>query len=103
MKHLIKGREKMNIKSVKVESMVSKKSGKAVANQFKIFTSQGVYFQSYNTIIAYKDKTGQIYLDSENWNYSKTTSKYRNMFTRLSTDETKKAIEQGKIKLVELN
>ena len=93
----------MNNKLIgKVENMTSS-NGNKVANQFLLKTENSTMFQSYDTLIAVKDNNGQLYLDSENWNYSKTTSKYRNQFTRLTTDETKKAIKDGKIKLVELN
>ena len=93
----------MNNKLIgKVESMTSS-NGNKVANQFIITNESTRIFQSYDTIIAVKYNDGVLYLDSEKWNYSKTTSKYRNQFTRLTTDETKKAIKDGKIKLVNLN
>ena len=72
-------------------------------NQFLIHTNEGAYFQSYNTIIAFIDNAGKITLDEDKWNYSVTTSKYRNKFTGLTTQETKKKIESGEIQLVDLN
>jgi hypothetical protein len=60
------------------------------------------YFQSYESMIAMR-KNGIIALDKTYWNYSVTTSKYRNMFTGLNTPDTKKAIKDGSIKLVDLN
>jgi len=74
-----------------------------VKNQFLINTDEGVYFQSYNTIIAFIDNKGKITLDKNKWDYSVTTSKYRNKFTGLTTQETKKMIESGEIQLVGLN
>ena len=74
-----------------------------VKNQFLIHTESGVYFQSYNTIIAFKFSDGAIMLDRDKWDYSVTTSKYRNKFTGLTTKETKKKIESGEIQLVDLN
>lgn len=86
----------------KVQNMVSS-NGNKVANQFIIRTEEGVFFQSYNTIVAKKDKRGQMYLDAEKWNYSRTTAKYRNVFTGLDTKETENHIKDGRILLVDLN
>ena len=74
-----------------------------VKTQFLIHADEGVYFQSYNTIIAFIDNKGKITLDEDKWDYSVTTSKYRNKFTGLTTQETKKKIESGEIWLVDLN
>lgn len=74
-----------------------------VKNQFLINTDEGEYFQSYNTIIAFIDNEGKITLDKDAWDYSVTTSKYRNKFTGLTTQETKKKIEVGEIQLRDLN
>ena len=72
-------------------------------NQFIIHVESGTYFQSYNTIIAFIDNEGKITLDEDNWDYSMTTSKYRNKFTGLTTQETKKKIKAGLIQLRDLN
>ena len=61
-----------------------------------------VFLQSYDSIIATYENNVLI-LDSYYWNYSITTSKYRNQFTGLSTKETKKQIKSGKIILRNLN
>lgn len=74
-----------------------------VKNQSLIHAESGTYFQSYNTIIAFIDINGKITLDEDKWDYSVTTSKYRNKFTGLTTQETKKKIESGEIQLVDLN
>lgn len=74
-----------------------------VKNQFLITTDEGVYFQSYYTIVAFIDNEGNITLDEDKWDYSVTTSKYRNKFTGLTTQETKKKIESGEIQLRDLN
>ena len=75
-----------------------------VKNQFLIKDNEGnTFFQSYNTIIAKKDKHGFIFLDADKWDYSKTTSRYRNLFIGLNTADTKKAIKEGKITLINLN
>ena len=74
-----------------------------VKNQFLIHAESGVYFQSYNTIIAFIDNEGKITLDEDKWDYSVTTSKYRNKFTRMTTQETKSKIKYGLIQLADLN
>lgn len=78
-------------------------NGNKVNNQYIISTTEGTYFQSYNTIIAFRNLKGEITLDLYKWNYSKTTSKYRNYFTGLSTKETIDLIKSGEIKLERLN
>ena len=87
---------------MKVSNMISN-SGNKIANQFEILTDTARFFQSYNSIIAKVDYDNNITLDSHYWNYSKTTSKYRNMFLNMSTDDIKKDIKLGKIRLDNLN
>jgi len=102
---------------MRVENMLSKKSGRGVANQFRIYTDNGVYFQSYGSIIAFIPKHNgynvinaldgkidtRIQLDENTWNYSRTTSKYRNQFLNETTEETKKKIKSGEYLLANLN
>lgn len=87
---------------MKVENITGK-NGIAVKNQFIITDNNGKTFQSYNTIIAKKDIKGALILDINHWNYSITTSKYRNIFTGLTTKETEKQIKTGLIRLENLN
>ena len=91
---------------MQVENMMSPK-GNRVLNQFIIKDKGKEYFQSYSSLIAIKDytKTGKvrITLDNYYWNYSRTTSKYRNMFLNETTQETKKKIKEGIYKLANLN
>ena len=90
---------------MKVQNMKSNK-GNLVPNQFTFKDSNSyVYFQSYDSIIARVDLTKHdlIRLDSKYWNYSKTTSKYRNKFLDMTTPEIKKAIKNGTIILTDLN
>ena len=87
----------------KVYQMTSKTSYNPVANQFIIETPKGDYFQSYRSIIAFKSNDGKLKLDSYYWDYSRTTSKYRNQFTGLDTKQTKKAIKNKEIILTNLN
>lgn len=78
-------------------------SGNKVKNQFIIYTDDGCYFQSYKTVIAFRGDDGAIKLDRDSWDYSTTTSKYRNMFLDMNKAETLKAIKAGEIQLEDLN
>lgn len=91
------------ISKISVQNMNSPKSGHPVANQFIIQTEEGKYFQSYWTIIAFIDLTGHVTLDSEDWNYSRTTGKYRNIFLGENTAETRKKINNGTYSTAPLN
>ena len=84
-----------------VENMTSN-SGYSVANQFIIRDGDKEIFKSYNSIIAIKEN-GTVTLDSYFWNYSLTTSKYRNIFLGESTKETQAKIKSGEYKLANLN
>lgn len=91
------------IKKITVENMTSS-SGNDIPNQFVIRTPDGVYFQSYSTIIAFEDrKSGKTFLDKDRWDYSTTTGKYRNLFLREKRKETERKIESGRYKLTNLN
>lgn len=88
---------------IKVQNMVTP-SGEKAANQFIIIDEKGnKIFQSYDSKIALITSDGCIYLDPIYWNYSTTTSKYRNIFLSKSTDDIKKDIKSGKILFKELN
>ena len=94
-----------------VQNMTSS-NGNKVANQF-IVTDENTneYFQSYNSMIVKKDYQSEnpqaefvkIYLDKKYWNFSNTTSKYRNKFLNETTKETIAKIKSGEYKLVDLN
>ena len=76
----------------------------AIANQFVINDGGLEYFQSYKTIIAKRYvETGTIKLDENYWDYSVTTSRYRNQFLGMDTKEIKAAIKSGMIELENLN
>ena len=87
---------------IKVVNMESSRGNK-VPNQFKIWTSEGWYFQSYETVIAFRDNSGQITLDKSSWDYSVTTGKYRNLFLNENKAETLRKIKDGTYKLADLN
>jgi len=98
---------------MKVENIESNKGNK-IANQFVITDDDGnKFFQSYNSVIAKiglsktwlkdQDFNAKIYLDQKYWNYSNTTSKYRNIFLNETITETKKKIKSGEYILTDLN
>ena len=96
------------IEKYKVRNMSSYKgSGDVVANQFLITieTDKGTkrIFQSYETVIAVMDEDGKVTLDKNKWEYSATTSRYRNQFLCENTAETRKKIKQGIYVLENLN
>lgn len=88
---------------VKVYNMKSR-NGNDVPNQFEMYTDDGVYFQSYRSIIAFKPCGGKIQLDETYWDYSRTTSKYLNLFLRVSgKKEIEQKIKSGEYELTNLN
>ena len=87
---------------MKVQNMKSSK-GNTIANQFEIYTETGVYFQSYNSVIAFKPFNGPVQLDHGTWDYSRTTGKYRNLFLGETKKETQAKIGNGTYILTDLN
>jgi len=86
---------------MKVENMTSN-NGNKIANQFIIYQDDQVFFQSYDSMIAMV-QDHYIELDANYWNYSKTTSKYRNKFLNMTTKEIENAIKDNTILLINLN
>lgn len=56
-------------------------NGNPAANQFVISNSGGVYFQSYNSVVAKIANHGNIALSTD-WEYSNTTRKHLYTFLR---------------------
>jgi hypothetical protein len=88
--------------NVKVENMTSN-NGNNIPNQFIIRTGEGIYFQSYKSIIAFEPREGKTQLDEYYWNYSVTTGKYRNIFLGEDRKETERKIKDGIYTLTNLN
>ena len=87
----------------KVENFTSN-SGNAIANQFILTTDKGRFFQSYDSIIAFiPNDNSRIQLDINYWNYSKTTSKYRNIFLNEDKKTTERKIKKAVYILKDLN
>ena len=84
--------------SVSVEQMINDR-GNGAMNQFVIHDGNALIFQSYSSLIAVVDyDTNEIIL-GEDWDYSVTTGKHRNIFFRdyanISDLATKKGIEKA--------
>lgn len=92
-------------------SNMTNQSGNAVANQFILVGEKDgctvEEFQSYNSTIVRitTDSSSKetTYLDRDKWDYSTTTSKYRNMFLGETTKEVKVKINSGEYILADLN
>ena len=87
---------------------MTSRGGNDLANQQIMFDVTGETFVSYGSKIAYKSKPNKmgkcvIVLDEYYWNYSRTTSKYRNEFLGFGVDECRRRIKSGEIKLMNLN
>tara|TARA_R100001463_G_scaffold65100_2_gene118266 strand:+ start:40 stop:306 length:267 start_codon:yes stop_codon:yes gene_type:complete len=80
------------------------RTGAPVSNQFIITDGEFEFFQSYETVIAKRHiSAGVVTLDADRWDYSVTTSKYRNKFLGMDTAQIKRDIEAGRIALADLN
>tara|TARA_R110002020_G_scaffold53200_1_gene149108 strand:- start:4491 stop:4784 length:294 start_codon:yes stop_codon:yes gene_type:complete len=95
---------------MKVENMKNNNNN-IVKNQFIITAGNKKYFQSYNRIIVmieydiyYSDEVLEdIYIDPDYYDYSKTTTRYRNIFLGVSNDTFKKNLKENKYTFKSLN
>lgn len=102
---------------MQIQNMTST-SGNQISNQFIIsdvsITYQsrtgetirppsGKMFQSYDSNIAFIGHEGSVFLDEKFWDYSNTTSKYRNLFLKETKKETQAKIDSGVYVLTNLN
>ena len=94
--------ENINSRNIKVLNMMSSQGNK-IPNQFVIATPEGNYFQSYNSVIAFINNEGRVFLDKNKWDYSTTTGKYRNIFLGEKKDLTEKRINNNNYVLIDLN
>lgn len=91
------------VNKIKVQNMRGN-NGREVPNQFIVDAIDGQYFQSYDSLIAFRPYgSGKIVLDNNTWDYSTTTGKYRNIFLGEKKPETEKKIKSGEYKLMDLN
>lgn len=68
-------------------------------NHFTIHTNEGVFLQSYDSIVVFAPLEGKIQL-GKNWKYSSTTGKHRNIFLNETIKETREKLKFG---IYELN
>jgi len=102
---------------IKTNNIKSPRSGNSVPNQFEIIHTHDnfktIFFQSYNSVIAklHLNKRGDwsLTLDSNDWDYSRTTLKYLRVFLKDYinfnglTKDIRNNIESGLYKLTNLN
>ena len=69
----------MNTFNFRVEQMINNNNNPA-SNQFVIKGENKIIFQSYDSIIAVVDYNNKTIELGEDWNYSRTTGKHRNIF-----------------------
>ena len=84
---------------MRVYNMESPKTGRPVANQFVINDGDKLVFQSYDSMIVEYNKSNNSITFGKDWNYSMTTSKYRNQFLdmyfpELANTKKLKTVEQ---------
>lgn len=74
-------------------------NGKPVANQFVISRPEGLYFQSYETLIAFKPANGDTPTVTSAWNCSAITLKYLKLFlgVNMSKKQIADCIQAGSI------
>ena len=72
------------------------------ANQYIIKTNDARIFQSYDSIIAIKCGP-MVILDKNDWDYSRTTGKYRNQFLNENKAITERKIKTGEYMIADLN
>jgi hypothetical protein len=92
---------------MKVENLLNDRLNRA-ANQFVITTENGIFFQSYESMIC-KFHNGRLYVTPK-WNFSNTTRRHFYIFLRdycgmgvMRKQEVSDAIESGLFIVVEEN
>jgi len=71
----------------------------SVKNQFIFNDDKGNEFlKSYDSVIVKRDRKNKITL-GQNWDYSKTTGKYRNLYLGETKAETEAKIKSGEYKI----
>ena len=69
------------MENYRVEQLINDR-GNGAMNQFVIYADNKKIFQSYDSIIAVVDYTNKTVTLGDNWDYSVTTGKHRNIFFR---------------------
>jgi len=89
-----------NIKSIK---NLFTSRGNAALNQYILHTPEGIFFSSYDLLIAFQPIKGKVKLDINNWNISMTTTKYLKQFLGENLITIKKKIALGEYELADLS
>ena len=84
--------KKQDIKKY-IDNIPIVKNYEGVVNQFLIIGEDFTLLQSYSSPIAMV-QNGQVYI-FRNWEYSKTTGKYRNLFLNETKKDTLAKIKSG--------
>ena len=67
-------------------------------NQFEVYTDEGVYFQSYDSVVAFKPNNSEEKIRvGADWDYSRTTMKYVGQFLGQNTAKTRRGIKDDVI------
>lgn len=91
-----------NYLNLTIEQMIND-NGNYASNQFVIHDGDLLMFQSYDSLIAVVNYSTKEVLLGEDWNYSRTTGKHRNIFFRdyarisglSSLEGVRKALKNG--------
>lgn len=90
----------------KIQNIINN-NGNAAANQFVITTDKGIYFQSYNSVVAFWDGLNRRLKVTPLWDYSATTRKhfyiFLNDYTNIFADRKNvlSKIKDGSIEVIE--
>ena len=82
-----------------VKNIISNKDNK-IANQFILYFDNGEVFQSYSSIIAILIYNDNTYYLGQDWDYSSTTGKYRNLFLNSNKKTIEKDLKTGEAILI---
>ena len=70
-------------------------SGGYASNQFIVYSTEGVYFISYQSVIAFKPINSITKYIGNDYDYSRTTMRYLQKFLGHDIKETRKRLEAG--------
>ena len=83
------------MKNLKIQNVYN--NGREVPNQFEIFYKENnkhyKIFQSYKSLIL-KWENGRLIEVGKDWDYSRTTGKYRNIATRMDKKSFEKMLKE---------
>lgn len=98
-----------------MDNIPKAKNFKGLKNQFITIFEDGVYFQSYDTMIVKVDYLGEILLDQDYWRFGQTQTTNKHFYAflkehygdlpkgKVNKEYINKLIENGVIKLTQFN